>query len=375
MQHNRIKILHVIASNSIGGAENVLLTLSREIDREKFDLLLGIFVGKSEDGRTFWRAGMKANCKMEAIRIRSSYDSSQIRDLYKLIRRYRPQIIHTHGYKTNIIGFLMAKIFRIPIVTTFHGWLHTRKIKTKIFDRLNLLMLRHFDLIITVSDQIRLELECMNIPSHKMVVLKNVPTIESIRNPSKRSFRDELGVSHNSKLVGFIGRLEPVKGCLQFIKAASEILHRDQDFTFIIVGDGSERPTLERHVLELGIERYILFLGFCSDPANVFRSLDLYVLPSLDEGLPLALLEAMLLGVPVIATAVGGVQEVIQDGVNGILVPANNTPAMVRAIEYSLNDKVATSQRVFKAKKTIEQKYDVSTWVKKIEEIYLRLLL
>lgn len=298
----------------------------------------------------------------------------QILHIYRIVKKHHPDIIHTHGYKTNVLGFLVAKLFGIPIVTTVHGF-YSNKMKTEILLRLSLMLLRHFDRIIVVSDQIKAELERAQVSSKKMRLIKNVPFIETKENlASASTFREEFGIPFNAKLIGFVGRLEPVKDCSLFIKTIPRVIKSNPDSHFVVVGDGSERKSLESLVTELCIENRVSFCGFRDDTMNVFQSLDLYVLPSINEGIPLAMLEAMSHGVPVVATRVGGIPEVIKDKVNGILVPPKNIEALAESIVESLSNPNETAKRILEAKKTIINEYDMRKWIEKIQGIYLEMI-
>lgn len=371
---DKIRILHIIASPVIGGAEKLLLTLSKNLDRNKFDVVLGIFIHAKHSTNLIWKEAAKLGLTLEPIRIRNVYGLTQVLDLYGVIKKHRPDVIHTHGYKTNILGFVMARAFRLPIVTTFHGWLHSQNPTTKLFFRASIKLLLYFDLVITVSDQIKTALVEMGVPSKKMTTVRNIPAIEAgIYSLEKNAFRDEIGMPPGSKAVGFVGRLEHVKGCYQFIHAISIVAKRDPDVCFVIVGEGSERQSLERESKELGLENRVYFCGFRDDMASVFRALDLYVLPSLSEGVPLTLLEAMFYGVPVVATRVGGVPEVIRHGVNGMLAPPNDTQALAETMVDSLTNQEETTKRVVEAKQKIDKEYSVERWLDIIGGIYIEL--
>jgi glycosyltransferase involved in cell wall biosynthesis len=372
MESEKIKILHLIAPRGIGGAERVLLTLLKNIDREKFDLVLGIFIDQGKGKDYFWNEAEKLDLPLEPIRYKNPYDLSQILQIYRISKKHNPNIIHTHGYKTNILGFLVAKLFRLPLVTTVHG-LHSGRNKSLIW--VSLKLLSYFDRIIAVSDQIKRELKTMKVPSRKIIMVRNVSPIgtkENSANPS--TFREEIGIPPDAKLVGFVGRLEPVKGCSLFIKTIPQVTKSNPDSCFVVVGDGSERKLLESLVRELSIENRVYFCGYRDDPMNVFQSLDLFVLPSLNEGIPLSMLEAMSNEVPVVATSVGGIPEVIKDRVNGILVPTNNPKALAESILEALNNSNETAKRVIEAKKTILNEFNVQKWIEKIQNIYLEMI-
>ena len=318
----------------------------------------------------------KENAQCEAIRANFPFDFLQILDLFKILRKHYPDIIHTHGYKSTILGFFLAKLFKIHVIRTFHGWLPINNFKSKFYALTSLIVLKYFDRVIAVSDQIRQGLEKKNIPSNKLLLLRNVPTINngSRVEYNKNELRDEIGIPHHSKLIGFIGRLEPIKGCSQLISSIPYIIDCHSNFYFIIVGDGSQREVLAQKVIDLQLEGRVYFYGYHSNVTKVFRSLDLFVLPSLNEGIPLALLESMSNGVLAIATNVGGVPEVIEDRINGILVPPNNPRALSKAILHSFKNEEEKNRMIYQAQNTVKIKFNVEKWIKTTEDIYNELL-
>ncbi|ACM21308.1 glycosyltransferase [Geotalea daltonii FRC-32] len=366
----KTKVLHLIASHKIGGAERLLIAFAQAVDLNRFDVVLGIFVRPDHENDLLWQEAKKLKIPLEPVVIRSAFDFNQLHDIYAIIKKHKPDVIHTHGYKTNILAFLFAKLFNIKAVSTVHGGLHAERLITRFLYWVNLQCLRRFDKIIAVSDAVKSGLEKCGIGADKITVIKNIPAVSSCRSPVTTSARSKLGIPPQAKLVGFIGRLEKVKGGAQFIDAALSALETRSDLYFIIIGDGSQKAVLEESVAKSGHSAHFRFAGFISDPTEVFSSLDLYVLSSLDEGIPLTVLEAMCLGVPVIATRVGGVPEVISDGINGILLPPDDAPAMAAAISNILTDDTVRNSMVSRAKKDIAAKYDVGTWIAKIESLY-----
>ena len=372
---NKIKVLHLIASPVLGGAETVLLTLARNSTKHKVEVKLGIFIDKRVGKNPLWEAARHYNLSCEPISFKNPYDFRQLIDLFKIVSGFRPHIIHSHGYKSNWLGFIIAKFFGIKVMSTLHGWVGGNSMKTNIIEKIDRRLFMHFDKIITVSDQLRAFLNSHGISNCKMVSIRNVPpALNATKCANKFSTRSNFGIPLNCKLVGFVGRLESVKGCKILIEAANHAKEQVNDIHYIIVGDGSERSDLEIQVRLLGLENYFHFCGFQSDVAEIYISLDLYVLSSINEGIPITLLEAMANEVPVVATAVGGVPEVIQDGVTGILVRPNDPKALAEAIVYSLINTQETRKRIQRATDHIRAEYNIENWMERIEDTYAKLL-
>ena len=372
----KIRILHIIASPVIGGAEKLLLTLLRNYNIEKIDLILGIYVivgGRNTN--LFWDEASKTGAMIERIRIRHPYGLTQVFDLYRIIKKYRPHIIHTHGYKTNLLGYFISQYFRVPIIATYHGWLHFNNFKSTIVKKVESKILPHFDLIIAVSDQIKKGLSRKGIPLEKIITLNNVPAIDgNNRKYEKVILKKELNISPETSVIGFVGRLEYVKGCEFFIKAAAIIIKRFPDCRFVIFGAGSEQKKLEELARELNIEKWIKFMGFCRGTDKVFQMLDVYAMPSLSEGVPLTLLEAMYYGVPVVATNVGGVPEIIQHNIHARFVPPKDIEILAEAIIETLVNCDSTEAMVKAAKLKVDTDFSIGNWVGKIENVYFNLI-
>jgi glycosyltransferase involved in cell wall biosynthesis len=365
----KIKVLHIIASPTIGGAEKLLANYLKDFDRDKFEVIVGSYLVEGEES-AFWRELCKFDVVREPIRIKTPFDFHQFRAIHGILKRYRPNVVHTHGYKTNICGFLVTRWLRVPIVTTVHGWLHSRSWRTRVFYIFNFFLLRHFDVVIAVSDRMRFELERRRIRRDRIVTVKNVPSLDDSRRRKSSDIERILSFASGDPLIGFVGRLEKVKGGEQFVKAAFLVAKEDASLKFVIAGDGPERLNLEKLAASLGLKSKMLFLGFCEDTVSLFGALDLYVLPSLDEGIPLTVLEALASRVPVVATRVGGVPEVIDDGFNGVLVEPDDADSLAKAILWVRGSPSVRKKIVEEGEKLVKTKYNVKDWVRRLESIY-----
>jgi len=372
MNAKKIKILHLIASRGVYGAERVVLTLCKHADLEKIDPVVGIFRKKGTGGDQLLKEVLSLGITVNEIRYKTAFDITQLFNLYKVVKQHRPQLIHTHEYKTNILGFCIARILGIPIVTTVHA-LHKLQGKARVEVRFSLWLLKYFMAVMPVSEDVRDQLEALGIPTKKIMTIKNVPPLtEKTLIAEAESFREEMGIPLQWKLIGFVGRLIEAKGCDQLIHAIAQISKERRDFFLVIAGEGPERGSLEALAKKLGVHEMVSFCGFRSDTEYIYGSLDLLVLPSREEGTPLVMLEGMVQEVPIVATTVGGIPEVIKDRVNGLLVPPDDPSALAEAIVSSLSMPDETRKRVLEAKKTVTESYNVEAWIKKYQDVYDR---
>jgi len=279
--------------------------------------------------------------------------------MWQLIRhlRRRPvEILHTHRYKETVLGSMAAKIAGGPrIVRTVHGtteiYFGWKRIKTRIYGALDDFICRYWvNRLVGVSREISKDLE-RRFPGKTIIHIPNcIDERRLVPTTGREEKRLELGLKRSEFVIGTVGRLNPVKGTEYLIRAVPEIIRRCEDVRVLVVGDGPAREGLEGLVTSLGLEKTVMFLGWRDDTVNIINALDLFVLPSLHEGMPTVLLEAMSLGVPVVASATGGIPEILTDGWNGLLVEPRSESSLAGKCAsviscYSLADRLVTNAR------------------------------
>ncbi|MCI5140924.1 MAG: glycosyltransferase family 1 protein [Candidatus Electrothrix sp. ATG1] len=209
------------------------------------------------------------------------------------------------------------------------------------------------------------------IPRRKLMTIEN--GIDGSRfqiSIDKQAKRRELGIPPVGPVIGIISRIEKVKGIKYLLQAMPKIINEFPDITLLIVGDGSEKSSLKAESRQLDIEKNVIFTGARDDIPEVFQVLDIYLLPSLSEGLPMGLLEAMAAGCPVIATAIGGVPSVIKHGVTGVLIPKKNPVAIAKEVIYLLSNYDVRGKYSKYSKVIIEKKYSINEMMKHYERLY-----
>jgi len=271
-------------------------------------------------------------------------DAVALWKIYRLMKDIRPWIVDTHAAKAGTLGRIAAHFAGVPVVVhTFHGHVlreYFGRFISWTFTRVERLLTRWTDRIIMVSRQGREELISFDVaPPERIEYIPlglELDRLDAGLGDGTR-VRAEWGLPGDVPLVGIVARLVPIKGHAEFIEAARLVLERHQDVRFVIVGDGQLRGQLEAMVRRLGLEQRIIFTGFRQDLENVFAALDILVLTSHNEGLPVTVIEAMTAGRPVVATDVGGVSELVEVGVTGFLVPDRNPAAAAERILYLLD--------------------------------------
>lgn len=271
--------------------------------------------------------------------------------LIRLLRREKPDIVHTHTAKAGTLGRLAALVAlfgrKTALYHTFHGHVfhsYFSPLKTRLFIMIERFLGLFTHRLIAVSERTKQELVEYGIaPADKIAViplgldLDRFARCEQHRGELCR----ELGLPEGAILIGLVARLVPVKGVHHFLQAASRVLAEAPGTYFLIVGDGELRAELEAQAAELGLGQRVLFLGFRQDLSRIYADLDIVALSSLNEGLPVSLIEAMSSARVVVSTAVGGVPNLIRDGETGFLVPPQDPEALASAFKRVLADRGA----------------------------------
>ena len=312
--------------------------------------------------------------------IRPFADLVTLFQLYRVIRACRPAIVHTHTAKAGVLGRVAARLAGVPVVVhTYHGHVlrgYFGPRKTAFFRRLETVLNRITDVAITVSTALRDDLAGMGVaPREKIRVVPLGLDLARFARPHARGdLRAACAAAEGDVLIGVVGRLVPIKDIDCFLEAASRVGQATPRARFAVVGDGELRATLEHKAAELGLGSRLTFVGWRKDLESVYADLDLVVNSSRNEGTPVALIEAMAAGRPVVATAVGGTPDLLGEGTRGRLVPAGNPAALAEAILHALDHPEDSAQRARAARDYVLAHHSVERLLRDIDELYRELL-
>lgn len=380
-----IKIAFVLTPVDFGGAEKVNLTLLKSIDRSRFDIHPILLIRPWENENYFISELKKNNYRYLTIPV--AIKPSKIgKDYFRIIRsmnmlfiilrKNKYDIVHTNGYFADIIGVPISKLLGISHISTCHGFIKTDR-KLSFYNALNRFTLRFATLVIAVSESIKEQLINNGLEESNISVIQNAVEISNV-NESLRKDRKEkksiLDLSQDDFVVAYIGRLSEEKGIQHLIKAYSIIEKRNAYIRLIIIGDGPDKNKLIELVTKKRLTDKVSFVGFQNDIESWLAAIDIFILPSLTEGTPMALLEAMSFGLPVIASAVGGVPKVIKSMINGILVSPANPNQIADAIIKLYNNDELRLKIARKAAETIATHFSINQWITKIESVYLDII-
>jgi len=359
-------VFHVRASNFFGGPERQIIGHIQT--SKQFRHLVVTF----QEGRTeneFQKICADQNVPVETIKTAHSYQWSTLQKLRTCILKKQPAIICCHGYKPLALSLLAKRRTAIPIIAFSRG--HTlENLKIRIFEFIERKLYNFSDKVVAVSQGYAERLKRYGVESGRIeAVLNAVKTDKFLSFVEKREdTRRELGFTDNDLVIATAGRLSPEKAQEDLIKAFALLCNKHDQVHLVICGDGPLRALLERRVVETGA-RNVHFLGHRTDFDRLLPAFDLFVLPSLTEGLPNVLLEAASCRVPIVATRVGGVPEIISDGESGLLVEPGDVVQLSRAMEQYVINREFGNRLAQAAYHVIENKFGLVDQTRKLENL------
>ena len=384
-----VRIMRVIARLNMGGPALHVSYLAAGLERRGYHTtLVSGTLARGESSMAFVAEGLG----VEVVPLPElGREISLLRDvvaaykLSKLIRRDRPQILHTHTAKAGTIGRLAALLAGdarpAVVVHTFHGHVlrgYFDPARTQLFRLLEKGLARLSTALVAVSPEVRDELVGMGVaPTSKFVVIRlgieletRVHDVAALRGESRRS----LGVAEDRFLVGWVGRMTAVKRTDDVLLGVAKLRELGVDAVLAMVGDGPDRDGCEARARELGIARHCLFLGYQEEVAPYYAAFDAVVLPSANEGTPVSVIESLAAACPVVATRVGGVPDVVAEGVDGFLVETGDTDALAERLSRLARNPELRRRMGEAGRDRIVSRYAVDRLVGDVDELYRSLL-
>lgn len=371
MSAENIRVLHVLASSLGGGASHVFDLMAHKAQGIEQKLVV------APDGGTIAARLRALGFEVEELDIAKGWKWSALLQLIRIIRKYRPSVVHCHGFRAGLYGRLAAKLASREIKTIltvhgFHYFYYRNRFKKNLFMLLERIMrsLTHHVIAVSNTDCQHL-LECrLTTRDKSQVILNGIPPSAGI-SCDKSEIRSRLNLPDlEQPIIATVARLHYQKGVIYFLEAIPHILRAYPQARFLILGDGPERDNLQRAATALTNVR---FLGNRDDAIEILRIVDVFVLPSLWEGLPLSLLEAMRAQVPIVATNVDGNLDVVEDGVTGLLVPPKNGEAIAKAVLRLLETPSLAQSLVEGGKIRLETDFSLENMLQKTRQIYIDL--
>ncbi|MCP4005225.1 MAG: glycosyltransferase [bacterium] len=365
-----MKILHVIDSFGLYGAERVVLTLMEEHRRSGHQPILGSIGSPGAAMPAIEAEASRRGLRVEGFRMLDGPNLSGALRIAHFARAEGVDLIHSHGYKGNILlGFLPRRWRGAPMISTLHGWLGVRRWSwLRLFEALDGLSLRRLDAVVGVDPGMFSHPRLRRVSCRRLLAIPNgVTPAPREALPGDPAIARLL--SSGPTLVS-LGRLSPEKGYSVLLEALRRSIDRDADLRLVVFGEGPERGRLDAEIETLGLSERVLLAGFAREVRSYLSRFDGFVLASVTEGWPISVLEAMQSGLPVVATAVGGVPEQLADGEVGILVAPGDPSRLAEALCRLYHDPALRGRLAEQAKARVERNYTSRRMASAYEALY-----
>lgn len=365
-----MRVLHLLSSTGYHGAENMAAELIRQLSACGVNNDLGVFRSSDRSNLDILKVTQDVVSSGMVYDCRGRFDVSTVFALRRYIKNHDIDIIHSHKYKTNLYAFLANIGVRKKLVSTCHNWLGD-SFSMRFYAWLDKRVLRHFDMVVGVSEEIRKELRRHMSPAKVMKVGNGVDIRKYTRTLGNAEAKRQLGIG-SKYVIGFVGRLSPEKAIDNLLRAVSGLVKEGLDVSALIVGDGELDAALKQEARGLQISDRVIFTGNRSDTPQLYSAMDVFVLPSQQEAFPMVLIEAMACGVPVVATRVGDVADIVEPGVTGLLVDTRDAAALQTAIGKILSDEAVARRMSAAAQARAVERFSSAAMAQQYRAIYER---
>lgn len=384
------KVLFIITQAEIGGAQKHVVDLSSELQKTgEFECEVA-----SESNENFAKILKENGVEFSPIKrlqrsINPFSDLFAFFEIYNIIKSRKPDIVHLHSSKAGVLGALACKAMGVKkIVFTAHGWVFNEKLpwfKKRLYVLISRFAALFQDAIICVSEYDKTAaLKYKIAPANKLFVIHNGIDLSKLDFLTKEQATDKLSEILNSKfpipytlnpkpyLIGTVANLYKNKAIDVLIEAAKLISETkpEQNFTFIVIGEGKERKNLESRIKNYELKDKFFLVGSVAEAWKYLKAFDIFVLPSLKEGFPYVILEAMAAGLPIIASKVGGIPEMIEDGRSGLLINPGDAKELAGAILKLFQERETAKKLGDEAERTVKEKFGLAEMVRKTMEVY-----
>ena len=364
----KINVLHFTCPTGFYGAERWILALAKNLDPEKIKCQLAITRESEGQNIELFHKFQTLGLSAYQIKMPSRFDPTGILKLIRFIKKKKIDIIHTHGYKSDILGLIAARVAGIKAMATPHGFENVRDIKLQFFIWLEHFALRHFDCVAPLSEELQSDMNRNKIDPTKIRLIINGVDLEEIEVEQKRHITPIYPDPHE-KRIGYVGQIAYRKNMGDLIETFDLLYKRNKNIRLILIGDGQERSEMERMAKSLASSSQIDFLGFRDDRLKLMKEMDLFSMTSSLEGIPRGMMEAMAMEIPVAAYNIPGVDKLIIHERTGLMAEYGHVEDLKKCWERLLFDGEFSSQIALNGRKHVVENFSA----KRMAEEYLNL--
>ncbi len=370
-RENKLRILHLRASNFYGGPERQLHFHAKYAKKENVDVVISSFL---ENDRSPEFITIISNDKIEThtFEVANAYDRSAVKKIREYLFDNNIDILCTHDYRTHFYGMFATKNIKTKWIAFSRG-MTKENLKIKIFTFFEKFIIRKADHLVAVSESQKQKLIAQSVQKNKITTIHNAIDISLVDNIKPLSLKERFNFPKNSIVAISGGRFSDEKGQIYFVKAAKTALEKNRNLRFVLFGDGPDVEKIKNYINENNLDSYILCPGFEKNILSYLKDADMLVNPSLSEGLPNIVLEAMASDIPVIATNVGGLPEIISSDFNGILVASQDSLSLANAILSLASDSQLRDKFKINARQTIIDSFNFKSQNNKLINLYTKI--
>lgn len=367
-----LRILQFITPNGFYGAERWVLAMANNLSLHTEVCDLAVTQEHINQDLTIADVYPSEAGEIHRLPMKGRFDFGVVDQLANILKARRIDVLHTHGYKSDIIGYLAARKAGVLTVSTPHGYPTKAGLKMSLFIKAGVLALKRFDAIAPLSPELMKDMERFNIPRARVHFIENgvdLTELEPYRKPLEAT-QEKLTAPH----LGYVGQLISRKGIADMIQAFQIVWQKYPRAKLSLVGDGHERNELEKLAQSLSCGEQIEFLGFRSDRLELVKTFDAFLMTSSLEGIPRCLMEAMAIGTPVLAYDIPGVNELIQEGVTGLLAPLGNYSRLAEQVIRMAEEPDLRVQMAKKARNLVDERFSAHRMAGEYESLFSLLL-
>ena len=363
-----IRVLHLRDSPWVDGPGRTLLETATRIDRTRVDYHVGLFIADPGKPHPLVSSLEARGLPVHEIPDRGGVGPDLVQGIVELLERLQIDILHTSEFRSNVLGLLCRRQRPVKLVSTTHGWI-ANDLRGWVYTLADRVLLRLFDRVILVSHAMRQRLPKWWVPDARISVLHNALMTESYGRDSQQAPRRVPDPAKEVRLLS-VGRLSPEKGQMLLLQAVASLVQEFPRLHLAFAGIGPLEGALRQESNRLGIAERVEFLGYVEDMPRLYADHDLVVQSSFTEGLPNVMLETAYLGIPVVATDVGGTCEVIQHGQTGWLVAPRSLEALAAGMRHYLAEPAAFVRMAAAGRARIEAEFSLASRTQRQARIY-----
>jgi len=373
------RILHVIESDGLYGAEQVVLHLAQHAraNDPRFTVAIGCLVPDLTAPNALYQRAVELGLEAHKIPLAKTRAPFDVVRFAWTLRRLGVRLVHAHGYKAEIAGYFAHRTTGAPLLVTCHLWFEESSSKWtyRVLSGLERFIYPRLPAVVAVSPPIAEQLRRWGVSEARLEHIPNGIDIDRaiIGDATRARLRREIGAGPDSFVVVNVGRLAAQKGQSDLIDAAAKLVAADPDVRVVVLGEGHLRQELETQIARAGLESVVRILGFRPNVHEYLQIADVFALPSLDEGLPIALLEALSAEVPVVCTPVGAIPELLVDGENSLFVPVHGVDALAAALDRLRQSPTLRKALAERGRRVVEERYSAAAMYWRYAALYARL--